>query len=176
MTQQHIAGMLSMSLASVHGCSLRQINSPWPCPCQRPWHIIQVIMIIIINVPTPLAQATSQLRSYFYPHQLGIGTPGGCEAAVHSARRYLEALPPDHVMVKLDFSNAFNSIRRREMLLSVYNRVAELYAHCRSAYNQSSCLYFDPYIVLSEEDAQQGDPIGPCYFATRYIHDTSIGS
>ena len=54
------------------------------------------------------------------------------------------------------------------MLLSVYNRVPELYAYCRSAYNQSSCLYFGPYIVLSEEGAQQGDPIGSCYFATRY--------
>jgi len=30
---------------------------------------------------------TSQLRTYFYPHQLGIGAPGGCEAAVRSARR-----------------------------------------------------------------------------------------
>ena len=49
---------------------------------------------------------------FFYPHQLGIGTPGGCEAAVHSARRYLEALPEDHTLVKLDFSNAFNSIYR----------------------------------------------------------------
>ena len=28
---------------------------------------------------------TNKLTSYFYPHQLGIGTPGGCEAAVHSA-------------------------------------------------------------------------------------------
>jgi len=112
---------------------------------------------------------TSQLTSYFYLHQLGIGTPGGCEAAVHSARRYLEALPPDHVMVKLEFSTAFNSIHRREMLLSVYNRIPELYAYCRSAYSQSSCLYFGLYIVLSEEGAQHGDPIGPFYFATRYI-------
>jgi len=37
------------------------------------------------------------------------------------------------------------------MLISVYNRVPELYAYCRSAYSQSSCLYFGPYIVLSEE-------------------------
>jgi len=67
-------------------------------------------------------------------------------------------------MVILDFSNAFNSIHRREMLLSVYNRVPEIYAYCRSAYSQSSCLYFGPYIVLSEEGAQQGDPIGPLLF------------
>jgi len=31
-----------------------------------------------------------KLSSFFYPHQLGTGTPGGCEAAVHSARRYIE--------------------------------------------------------------------------------------
>ena len=41
---------------------------------------------------------TNRLPSYFYPQQLGVGTPGGCEAAVHSAGRYLEALPEDHVL------------------------------------------------------------------------------
>jgi len=70
---------------------------------------------------------TKKLASFFYPHQLGIGTLGGCEAAVHSARRYLEALPEDHVLVKLDFRNAFNSIHRREMLLAVHSRMPELY-------------------------------------------------
>ena len=107
---------------------------------------------------------TNRLKPYFYPHQLGVGTPGRCEAAVHSTRRYLEALPPDHVVVKLDLSNAFNSIHRREMLLSVYDRIAELYAFCRSAYSQPSCLFFGPYIVSSEEGVQQGDPIGPLLF------------
>jgi len=110
------------------------------------------------------SSGTNLLRSYFYPYQLGVGTPGGCEAAIHSARRYLEALPPDHVLVKLDFSNAFNSIHRREMLLSVYNRIPDLYAFCRSAYGQPSCLFFGPHIVLSEEGAQQGDPMGPLLF------------
>jgi len=43
----------------------------------------------------------SKLTSFFYPHQLGVGTPGGCEAAVHSARRYIEAMPQDHVVVKI---------------------------------------------------------------------------
>ena len=67
--------------------------------------------------------------------------------------------------MKLDFTNAFNSIDRREMLFSVYNRIPELYAYCRSAYSQSSCLFFGPYIVFSEEGAQQGDPIGPLLFS-----------
>ena len=76
---------------------------------------------------------TKKLASIFYPHQLGIGTPGGCEAAVHLARRYLEALPVDHVLAKLDFSNAFNSIHRREMLPAVHSRMPELYGCTPSA-------------------------------------------
>ena len=34
----------------------------------------------------------NRLREYFYTNQLEARTPGGCEAAIHSARRYLEAL------------------------------------------------------------------------------------
>ena len=47
---------------------------------------------------------------------------------------------------------------------TVHNRIPELYAFCRSAYSQTSCLFFGPYIVSSEEGAQQGDPIGPLVF------------
>jgi len=107
---------------------------------------------------------TNRLRSCFYPQQLGVGLPGRCEAAVHSARRYLQAVPEDHVLVKLDFSNAFNSLHRRDMLLLVHNRVPELYAYCLSAYIQPSFLFFGPYTVLSQEWAQQGDSIGQLLF------------
>ena len=109
-----------------------------------------------------------RLRPYFYPHQLGVGTPGGCEAAVHSARRYLEVLPQDHVLVKLDFTNAFNRLHRRDMLLSVHSRIPELYAFCLSAYSQPSLLFFGPEIVSSEEGPQQGDPIRPLCSATPF--------
>jgi len=40
---------------------------------------------------------TIHLTGFFHPHQLGVGIPNGCEAAIHSARRYLEAMPPDHM-------------------------------------------------------------------------------
>ena len=50
------------------------------------------------------------------PVQLGYGTPLSAEAAAHSARCYLANLHPDHVILKLDFKNAFNSIRRDKML------------------------------------------------------------
>jgi len=68
------------------------------------------------------------------------------------------------VLVKLDFSNAFNSIHRLQMLHSVHSRIPELYAFCLSAYSQPSLLFFGPYIVTSQEGAQQGEPIGALLF------------
>ena len=99
------------------------------------------------------------------PRQLGVGIPAGCEAAIHSARRYLQSLPADHVMVKLDFANAFNSLHRSDMLLSVQSSLPELYAFCFSSYFQPSYLYFGSDIILSQEGPQQGDPLGPLLFS-----------
>ena len=110
----------------------------------------------------------ARLASVFSPRQLGVGTPGGCEAAIHSARRYLQSLAPDHVMVKLDFENAFNSLHRSDMLLSIRERLPELYAYCMSSYQQPSFLYFGPYVIMSQEGPQQGDPSVRFFFATLF--------
>ena len=53
------------------------------------------------------------------PFQLGYGTPHRVEAAVHATRLYLNNMPYDHLFLKLDFSNAFNFLRRDRMLESV---------------------------------------------------------
>ena len=53
------------------------------------------------------------------PIQLGVATPGGCEAAVHATRRYLATMPDDSVVVKLDFSNAFYYLHRDRMLRTI---------------------------------------------------------
>ena len=53
-----------------------------------------------------------RLGSLLAPLQLGYGTPLGAEAAAHSAGLYLADLPPDNVF-KLNFKNAFNSVRRQ---------------------------------------------------------------
>jgi len=106
-----------------------------------------------------------QLRGYFCPRQQGVGIPGGCEAAVYSARRFLEALPADNVVVKMDFSNTFNSLHRVDMLQAVADRLPALYAFCFfSAYSHPSTLFFGQYRVSSQVGPQQGDPIGPLLF------------
>ena len=107
----------------------------------------------------------SRLQTFFCPRQLGVGTPGGCEAAIHSARRYLQSMSVGKVVVKLDFANAFNSLHRHDMLLAVKDQAPELYAYSYSAYGQPSLLYFGPFTLLSSEGPQQGDPLGPLLFS-----------
>ena len=113
------------------------------------------------------AFGVAHLGPYFCPRQLGVGTPDGCEAAIHSTRRYLQSLPTGHVLVKLDFTNAFkpNSLHRRDMLLSVEDRLPELYAYSLAAYAQPSILYYGPFTLWSNEGPQQGDPLGPLLFS-----------
>ena len=72
-------------------------------------------------------KVTDNMSSLLAPRQLGFGVKGGAEAAVHTARQYLHSLPPDMLLLKLDFSNAFNSIRRDKMLLAVKKLLPELY-------------------------------------------------
>ena len=66
-----------------------------------------------------------------------MGPSGGCEAAVHAARRFLRNIPADHAIVKLDFINAFNSLHGGVMLTAVAESAREIYKFCHSSYNSS---------------------------------------
>ena len=60
--------------------------------------------------------------------QLGVGVTRGAEIAVHSLRRYIRRNDNmDKVILKLDFRNAFNSMRRDKILNEVRERVPGLY-------------------------------------------------
>ena len=107
------------------------------------------------------------------PLQLGYGTPLGAEAVVHAARRFLHNLQPDHLILKLDFENAFNSIRRDKMLTAVRERAPEIYPLVHSAYSAHSALFFGGESLQSAEGIQQGDPLGPLLFCLT-VHDTIL--
>ena len=86
---------------------------------------------------------------------MAVRVPGGCEAAVYATRLYIDAIP------KIDFSNAFNSLRRDLMLRSVASTVPGIYRFCHLAYSQPYVLRFDMRTILSQEGPNQGDPLGP---------------
>ena len=97
------------------------------------------------------------------PLQLGYNTPMGSEAAVHAARTYLHQIQPGHLLLKVDFKNTFNCIRRDKMLEAVLSEAPGIFNFVNAAYNQPSLLFFGNPILDSAEGVQQGDPLGPFY-------------
>ena len=104
------------------------------------------------------------------PRQLGYGVKGGAEAAVHAARSYVldsQLHPPDQqdrYLLKLDFCNAFNSIRRDKMLQAVREFAPDLFPLAYSSYASPSLLFWSDKVIKSAEGVQQGDPLGPLLF------------
>ena len=77
---------------------------------------------------------SNQCADFLKPRQVGVGVKRGAEALVHGARRFLENMPDNYSFIKLDFSNAFNSVRRDCILEAVSERAPELLGYVCSAY------------------------------------------
>ncbi|KAL1448203.1 hypothetical protein WDU94_012273 [Cyamophila willieti] len=112
-----------------------------------------------------------EMAALFLPHQLGFGTKLGCEAAIHAARAYVsDPSHEDQVLLKIDFQNAFNSVERDVMLLRIREMAPSLYPFLSQCYRQSSNLFFDDKIILSQVGAQQGHPAGSLLFSLSIHH------
>jgi hypothetical protein len=100
------------------------------------------------------------------PTQFGFGVPLGCEAIAHAVRTYISSSHSnDHILVKLDFSNAFNSLRRDRMLEAVSKELPSAYNYIYSSNAQPSLLSYGDRVIASSEGIQQGDPLGPLLFS-----------
>ena len=94
-------------------------------------------------------RVVQSVGSALAPLQLGCGVPSGCEAAARAARQYLDSMPSTHVMLKVDFRNAFNSVRRDKILEAVKSSIPELFPFVSSAYSVPSYLVCGDSIILS---------------------------
>ena len=95
--------------------------------------------------------ALEKLSGHFGHTQLGVEVPGGCEAAIHAARRFVSSMSRDQVMAKLDFKNAFNSIHRDIMLERVALEIPDIYLFCLQAYGVCTSLQFGEGVIWSAE-------------------------
>ena len=114
--------------------------------------------------------ATAQLAGDLRPAQLGVGTPGGCEAAVHAARLFVHS--PEHadvgsirVLIKIDVKNAFNTLHRASFLQCIRDSCPQIYSLLRQAYCDVSPLYYGSTNIQSRTGLQQGDPLASVSFA-----------
>ena len=99
--------------------------------------------------------------------QFGCGIPRGCEAASHAMRHYIQdtSRHRNRVLLKVDMSNAFNSLRRDVLLETSQREHPEAYAFTLSAYGKPSWLFYGNEVIPSSEGVQQGDPEGPPLFS-----------
>ena len=107
----------------------------------------------------------SELGARLRPNQLGFGTSGGCEAAVHATRLFARTLPSDNVLVKIDMRNAFNCVRRDHFLREVRVHAPSLFPLLWQAYSEPTPLYHGTSVIWSATGLQQGDPSGPAVFS-----------
>ena len=100
------------------------------------------------------------------PRQVGVGVRRGAEAAVHAMRRIIcDDDSEDLVALKVDMENAFNSVRRDKILQKVSQVAPALYPMTWQAYAKPTKLFYGDDFLLSQEGVQQGDVLGPLYFA-----------
>ena len=110
--------------------------------------------------------ATDQRRIDFHGTQFGCGTSRGAGIAAHVFRNIIEnEQDPENVILKMDFKNAFNSLKRDKILDTVFRKRRQIYNYTHSAYSESSLLFFGEKVIQSQVGCQQGDPEGPALFS-----------
>ena len=108
---------------------------------------------------------TPEIRDTVQPTQLGVGTPAGCEAAARAVRHYMESATGRKVILKIDLTNAFNTIRRDIILSAIREQFPDGYHLFFQTYSGSTNLYHGVKIIPSATGLQQGDPAGPALFS-----------
>jgi len=95
---------------------------------------------------------------------VGVGVSGGAEAIVHTMHRSLDEELDELVTDKLDFVNAFNSVRRDHLLDSIASNTPELYCFAFAKYSCEPKLVYGNHIILSRKGNQQGEPLSSLEF------------
>ena len=103
------------------------------------------------------------------PVQLGVGSRSGAETIIHKVRSWYRMAPPDHVLLQLDFKNAYNSINRTAMLQAVEEHCPLFRPYAQACYSNPAVLYGQNFQLSSEEGEHQGCPCGPLFCAVTTI-------
>ncbi|XP_055332311.1 uncharacterized protein LOC129584218 [Paramacrobiotus metropolitanus] len=99
------------------------------------------------------------------PHQLGSGVKRGVEGIIHGTRDFLLQYSGDvKALLKIDFTNAFNCVSRKEVLRIIADIIPEYYAFIKMCYGAHSSVFLGDAVISSQSGVQQGDPLGPVLF------------
>ena len=97
---------------------------------------------------------------FLAPISVGVGVVGAAEAAVHGVRDFCDTASSGDVLVKVDFENAFNSLRRDMVAKAIADFAPDVLPFYTTCYESTSLLFYGSnFFIESAEGLQQGDPI-----------------
>ena len=113
------------------------------------------------------ADVKKQAKDILLPgKQVGVGVEGGIEAATETVRDFaFRHIGQDKVVLKIDFSNAFNTVCRNTLLNQTRAHLPKLSRFVEWCYVYPSSLVYGEVVVQSQSGVQQGDPLGPLLFS-----------
>ena len=102
-------------------------------------------------------------KKTFWPVQVAVGVKAGVTKLIYAVTEHMRA-HPGHTLLKLDFTNAFNSVWRGSILKECYDNKEWRHLYRFFWANLSPRSRIMAIHALSEEGVQQGDPSGPAGF------------
>ena len=122
-------------------------------------------------------EANLEAKELLQSLQLGVGVKAGAEAIIHSIKLSYEKILTSSSsldILQTDFCNAFNSIKRSEMLKALASSMLGIAAFTNFGYSQYSQLFHDKFVVSSESGIQQGDPL--LFSLTHYRENSGVSA
>lgn len=89
------------------------------------------------------AKIRNENGDYFRPHQIGVASKLGCEAAIHATRSTVMASKTTtKVLLKVDYKNAFNSVERDVILSEIKQHAPKMFPYLWQCYSTPSYIFY----------------------------------